>query len=846
MALPPIQRENIFEALKAFDESFRHQPEWQDWERRYEYAINVSGRRYPAKQILSMAANTPPSEFSGGEQTNKSLRDAGFKIVEISNVTEEGKSNDGGERSAISSRACGEFGRYRSQQIRWENLPDKDRATFVEVQEYLKQIAEFSKRSSLAPDAFSVVTTSGFHPAAGIRGAMPKDLWVSVINVNSEPYVGMPQIYAIFSSRGVELGFAAAIHPNDFSNTEIKRKLRNVAPRLFAGFPSAENNLTHSIQTAMDDQGYWYIRDRTRAEPKQSEFNSLPDLINDLKSPSGQQRTSGALCRYFSPSELDSPDFDLEREFNQAVDLFGPLMLEIAQNLGIRKRTPPVASDSRIRPLLENIMEVYQRITREPYSVNQELWSHFAGICEAFQRSESIKKRSDTIKVSWSVGRGNWAKVPWIAFLDGWETTSTMNGVYCVLLFNQDMSGVHMTFNQGVTRPLQDFGQSRGRDWLRENVRRLGQFCDHLPAREFNVDSDIDLHAEPGLGQNYEVSTVAHKFYSRDSVPEDNVILDDLEAVLRAYDRYLEAKVGTEGPALPKGEDEPYTIEEAVEGLFMPQIEYERILNLWRNKKNAVLQGPPGVGKTFIAKRLAYSLIGFKTPKQIEVAQFHQSYSYEDFVQGYRPFEGGFELRSGRFHAFCQKALDDPENTYVFIIDEINRGNLSKVFGELLVLIEPDKRNAQWAIPLTYASPSDDPFFIPENLFLLGMMNLADRSLAVVDYALRRRFAFATLRPEFASPEFRILHERNGVAGELTEKIISRMNELNEAITEDEVNLGEDFQIGHSFFTPISGEGPFDNSWYQRVMSSEIIPLLNEYWFDNREEVQKWRDRLLS
>jgi hypothetical protein len=274
-------------------------------------------------------------------------------------------------------------------------------------------------------------------------------------------------------------------------------------------------------------------------------------------------------------------------------------------------------------------------------------------------------------------------------------------------------------------------------------------------------------------------------------------------------------------PELPR-----YTAHDAAEGLFLEEAQLQRILDRLHRKKNIILQGPPGVGKTHISKRLAYALMEARDDTRLGMVQFHQAYAYEDFVQGYRPTEGGFRLRNGIFYDFCERAKRDSGHSYVFVIDEINRGNLSKVLGELMMLIEPDKRGPGWAIQLAYSSGTAEKFFVPENLYLIGLMNTADRSLAVVDYALRRRFAFEDLNPAFQSPRFREHLVDAGAPLPLVSRIVGRMTALNGEIAKDATNLGPGFCIGHSFFCLQSGSAPPNNAWYEDVVITEIAPLL--------------------
>ncbi len=318
----------------------------------------------------------------------------------------------------------------------------------------------------------------------------------------------------------------------------------------------------------------------------------------------------------------------------------------------------------------------------------------------------------------------------------------------------------------------------------------------------------------------------------------------EYEHVLRMIDEKNPAETDPPEPPIP------YTVDMAMDGLFMARHDFEGILGALREKHNIILQGAPGVGKTFVAGRVAYALIGEKAKDRVEMIQFHQSYSYEDFIQGYRPVSNGehlkFELKNGVFYRFCQRAIQNPEKNFVFIIDEINRGNLSKIFGELMMLIEHDKRGDEFAVPLTYGEGNQAPFYVPKNLYLIGMMNTADRSLAMVDYALRRRFRFVEIEPGFETEAFRAhLTQTKGASAALVQKIIDRMSAVNADIAADNKNLGRGYRIGHSFFCPVDGLHP-DEDWYARVIKNEIVPLLEEYWFDNPEKVERHRERLLS
>jgi len=286
-------------------------------------------------------------------------------------------------------------------------------------------------------------------------------------------------------------------------------------------------------------------------------------------------------------------------------------------------------------------------------------------------------------------------------------------------------------------------------------------------------------------------------------------------------------------PPKPQPVNPPYTEDDFLSEVFLEEESYQTLVTLLKQKKNIILQGAPGVGKTFAAKRLAYSVMGERDASRVMMVQFHQSYSYEDFIMGYRPTKDGFELTNGPFYEFCKTAQDDDERDYFFIIDEINRGNLSKIFGELLMLIEKDKRGE--TLRLLY---SNELFSVPKNIFIIGMMNTADRSLAMIDYALRRRFAFFELAPAFDSDGFKTTMEQN--ATPTFWALTGQIKALNEFISKEEA-LGDGFRIGHSY---LCTDCEITEEWLRNVVTYELLPLLNEYWFDEKEKVELWTKKL--
>ena len=296
-------------------------------------------------------------------------------------------------------------------------------------------------------------------------------------------------------------------------------------------------------------------------------------------------------------------------------------------------------------------------------------------------------------------------------------------------------------------------------------------------------------------------------------------------------------------PFLTKSDDPPavkyppYTPDDFLRDVYMSRESYDSVKAQLMKKKNLILQGAPGVGKTFAAKRLAYSLMGAEDKERVMLVQFHQSYAYEDFIMGLRPTEsGGFVPRTGPFYNFCKKAEVDGRDHF-FIIDEINRGNLNKIFGELFMLIEADKRGEE--IQLLY---KDEKFSVPENLYIIGTMNTADRSLALLDYALRRRFSFFPMKPGFDTDGFR--NYQAGLKSEKFNRLIAAVTKLNQYIKDDET-LGEGFMIGHSYFCGLKPEEA-DDITLSGIVEYELLPLIGEYWFDEPSKLAERGEELRS
>ena len=711
----------------------------------------------------------------------------------------------------------------------------------------------------------------------------------------------------------------------------------------------------------------------------------------------------------------------------------GGLVLRRLRELGFEIRSLK-SSALGLQEHLRSVLSDYLRARREdPFGSGSAVWQSFELLNRAFNESAPVLAR-DTVAASWSAGAGNWARVPWVAFLDARETTTTQTGVYPVLLFRQDMSGAFLTLAQGVTEPKKR-GRAEAIAFLQGVAVRVREQSPDLAESGFALDSAIDLHADPGLGKDYEISTIAHKFYPSDGLPDDDQIVSDLEAVLGAYDAYIENRAPRAGeleklarefreqrpyptdkdkiqvaareeleaalshenlaaveadpsryedlkinrfasgayggpgpqsgihrgvidggaeaqirlaralrhllydgdlddatriddvvtspdwrvfglgeslavkalavafpnrwlPVFPYGGDmgkkrlmqspplgiapldeaefdtpgkraveanrrlrevlEPIFPEDAwAQGQFLywlrdrestarsPQLGLqaladellldeawlEETVELLRDKRQLIFYGPPGTGKTYVARKLAEYIA--QDAARVEIVQFHPSYAYEDFIEGYRPTletgEAGqvqFELRPGPLRRFADNATES-EADWCLVIDEINRGNIAKIFGELYYLLEYRGE----AIRLQYGGE----FQLPTNLYFIGTMNTADRSIALLDAALRRRFHFAGFFPDQPPVQglLRRWLEAKRPGMEYVADLVDRANSL---------LPDRHLQIGPSHFMT----SRLDDAWLQKIWRGSVMPYLEEQFFDEPQRVEEFAlDRLL-
>ena len=399
--------------------------------------------------------------------------------------------------------------------------------------------------------------------------------------------------------------------------------------------------------------------------------------------------------------------------------------------------------------------------------------------------------------------------------------------------------GFEASFDETIPLPFVKRRLTMGLFWARPwDFPTLDAYSSSFIARTLRIDLDVGM---PDARSYLALCDSLQELFA----DEDSVVHSYPELSVAAYDSERD---GPDRPEPPDDNGEPpYTVEDIIgDGCFIERAQLETMLERLRDKKNLILQGPPGTGKTWLAKRLGYALIGRRSESRVRPFQFHPNLSYEDFVRGWRPTEGGgLQLVDGPFLEAVEAAADDPEDAYVLVIEEINRGNPAQILGEMLTLLEADKRTPTEAIALSYRRGSGERVHIPLNLYVVGTMNVADRSLALVDFALRRRFAFVDLEPTFGETWRTWVREQCRIEEAFLRDIESRLYALNEAIATDAV-LGPHFRVGHSVVTPPPGVEIQDPAqWFRRVVETEIMPLLGEYWFDDPKRAEDEREKLL-
>jgi len=978
------------------------------------YYLIHQGRRYDSKAIVGVAyGNQHPDEgtlkaesFSGGDASvGNKLRELGFEVERASADTLQLTSEDLRQIRTTRNRT------------RYAELTFEEKEAYRHVAQVLRGLGDLVVDSLGGKQDYENKSTSGFHIDSGVRGSMPKDLWFGVHRIeNKDSFVGNPQLFMIVSTRGIEFGFAACTHTGDFSNQDLKSRLRDAAPQIYAMLPEPESLAATNLAQELS-QNSWRFLKKSRLEPNQSDFESLQEWLRYFKSPHGSQAGGGSISRFILESEVD--EVDLSAEMHTMCMVFRGLMNTIIPGDNPAQQTTNYNSETTLATLIPRALETFADVRKSSFKQDASLWREMNSIETRLKSFPALKARPN-FKVQWSLGKGNWASIPWIAIINPQVAKSPTTGLFCVFLISTDLSRIYLALSQGTSDILSQSGQSEGNTILQERSDKYRNHASLLKDVGFTLASDMDLGIDKSRAKSYRSGTIAFVELEVARFPTDEIldgqlnelfkVYDDLssrfqtdfktppqspglkdafgeifeveapkqvwvwapgeravhwndlyenslvaigwdelgdltqysnirelnDAIVRTYSNgdnpsnsvkacedflhrmrpgdIVYAKKGIDTvvgrgvvvgeyihePArtvlknirritwthhgewkldgyslplktltnwtdnsnvsaldnlvtggepevlrLPPVERQPFSIDDALEGLLIDRDKFERILKLWSQKRNLILQGAPGVGKSFTAKRLAHALIGFKDPNLVKTVQFHQSYTYEDFVQGYRPnTNGGFSLHDGVFVDFCRRAIEDPDERYVFIIDEINRGNLSKILGELMLLVESDKRGPEWAVKLAHADGADDRFYVPGNVYILGMMNTADRSLAVVDYALRRRFIFFTQEPAFHHANFANTLIGKGALPDLVERIRQRLLHLNGMIAADTANLGPGFCVGHSFFMGDDSGRILDENWFLEVIDTEIAPLLSEYWFDRPDTAKRMIDEL--
>ena len=461
-------------------------------------------------------------------------------------------------------------------------------------------------------------------------------------------------------------------------------------------------------------------------------------------------------------------------------------------------------------------------------------------------------------------------KVDWLSFWSKKLARDVRKGIYPMFY-----SYVGKKDGKKINYLILAFGKSvketPGVDWdekILVNLKDINTFFTNLCIEELPSSPRNDKEISYGSSMVYKAYEVNQEKFNNGKEFQDEIFNDfkNLFKYYIAYAKYITYEKNFDIISESK-EELKIAYEKELEKILRElekngnnlELEMEKIINIENEFKedfksteknfnfplNTILYGPPGTGKTYNSVFYSLGIIEknesifklknedevfkkfkeYKEKNLIKFITFHQSYGYEDFIEGIRPYleedskDLKYTLHSGIFKDMCRRAKSDKENNYVLIIDEINRGNISKIFGELISLIEPSKRKGEKEEMEVILPYSKENFTIPKNLYIIGTMNTADRSIALLDIALRRRFNFIEIMPEY-----NVLKEVEDIKVDL---LLSSINEKIEFL------LDREHTIGHSYFLNIS---TFEE--LVKVFKNSIIPLLQEYFYDDFEKIK--------